>query len=227
MTEATTAGGRLVGACAGSTPTIWLASRSPRRRQLMLEAGFDARVVPADIDDGRLPHGDARPESWVMALAYLKARRVAEMLSSAFDAEDVACGVVLGADTVCALDREILGQPRDEGEAERMLRLMRGREHRTLTGVCLLPLREWLAPAGHTRFGSRLLAFDAAHVSIGETTDRQIQGYLSSGEWRGKAGAYNLNERIQAGWPIACRGDPTTVMGLPMKKLAAWLAKVR
>ncbi len=201
---------------------IWLASRSPRRKQLMMEAGFDVQVMPADIDDGRLRHGEVPPEWWVMALAYLKARRVRDMLHAA---NPKASGLVLGADTVCAIGREALGQPCDADDARRMLRLMRGREHRTLTGVCLLRLSD----AGPPRFSResrwRLLVFDAAIVCIGEISDGQIETYIESGSWQGKAGAYNLAERIDAGWPIACMGDPTTVMGLPMQRLGGWLAR--
>jgi septum formation protein len=199
--------------------TIWLASRSPRRRQLLMEAGVDARIMPPDIDDARLRHGEVPPEWWVMALAYLKARRVSELLRKANPA---ACGIVLGADTVCALGREALGQPRDAQDARRMLRLMQGREHRTLTGVCLLMLKDSSGPAH-----PRLIVFDAAIVRIGELSENQIETYLASGDWHGKAGAYNLSERIDAGWPITCLGDPTTVMGLPMQRLTAWLAKAR
>jgi septum formation protein len=197
---------------------IWLASRSPRRRQLMIEAGFDVRVMAPDIDDGRLRHGSVPPEWWVMALAYLKARRVADILRASAQA---AGGIVIGADTVCAVGRSVLGQPRDADDARRMLTLMRNREHRTITGVCLLRAPESARVAAITR----LIVFDAAVVHIGDISDRQIEAYLQSGDWRGKAGAYNLAERIDAGWSITCMGDPTTVMGLPMQRLRGWLAK--
>lgn len=214
--------------------SLWLASRSPRRASLLREAGIHPRIMPPDFDDGVLRHGEAPPEWWVMSLAYLKARRVADLLAEAeqrsveqawverasVPAEPVTAAegrttVVLGADTVCAVGRSILGQPRDADDARRMLRLMRGREHRTVTGVCLLPLK---------RCGWRLIVFDAAIVRVGEISDEQIEDYIASNDWRGKAGAYNLSERIAAGWPITCVGDPTTVMGLPMQRLRTWLA---
>ena len=206
---------------------IWLASRSPRRRQLLMEAGIDARIMPPDIDDSRLRHGEVPPEWWVMALAYLKARRVSELLRAA---DPAARGIVLGADTVCALGRETLGQPRDAQDARRMLRLMQGREHRTLTGVCLLTMGTASRHQGVKASSSiwpRLIVFDAAIVRIGELSENQIEMYIASGDWRGKAGAYNLSERIDAGWPINCLGDPTTVMGLPMQRLTQWLTKAQ
>jgi septum formation protein len=217
----------------GAYATIWLASRSPRRRLLLQDAGHDVRVMPPDIDDGRLRHGEVPPEWWVMALAYLKARRVHDLLcdGSRHEGREALAlapshhGVVLGADTVCAIGREILGQPRDTDDARRMLRLIRGREHRTLTGVCLLRLGD-ARPSLLTLDGPwRLIVFDAAVVRVGEISDQAIDVYVRSGEWRGKAGAYNLSERIEAGWPIACMGDPATVMGLPMQRLGAWLTK--
>jgi septum formation protein len=200
-----------------SLPTLWLASRSPRRISLLEQAGVAVSVRAPDIDDGRLRHGEVPPEWWVMSLAYLKARRVADALrveASRLTSADRA--LVLGADTVCAVGRSVLGQPRDAADARRMLRLMREREHRTLTGVCLLPLN---------RSDWRLIVFDAAIVRLGELSDHQIETYLASEEWRGKAGAYNLSERIAAGWPISCIGDPTTVMGLPMQRLQEWLGR--
>lgn len=194
---------------------LWLASRSPRRVELLRAAGIDVQVAPADIDDGALRHGEVPPEWWVMSLAYLKARRVADMLRTTSGRDD---GAVLGADTVCAVGRAVMGQPRDAVDAQRMLSLMRGREHRTLTGVCLLPLHrpDW-----------RLIVFDAAIVRVGDVTDAQIDDYVRSEQWRGKAGAYNLSERIAAGWPISCLGDPATVMGLPIQRLGRWLSQAR
>lgn len=196
-----------------------LASRSPRRQSMLREAGFAVEVRPPDLDDGELRSGRVRPEAWVTALAYLKARRVASLLrgertcfgarwDEAADPLD-APGTVLGADTVCVIEGEILGQPRDEADARRMLHLLRNQEHRTLTGVCLL------APA----IRRRAFFHDATIVRVGSLGDSEVERYLASGGWRGKAGAYNLSERIEAGWPLTCEGDPATVMGLPMRRL--------
>jgi septum formation protein len=196
---------------------IWLASRSPRRRQMIADAGLDVRAIPPDIDDAALRPGRVTPDQWVMALAYLKARRAVESLSSPGSPASPSpgtVGTILGADTVCVLPSgEILGQPRHAHDARRMLRDLRDSEHQTITGVCLLPL------CGDDRFGTRIMFVDRAAVRIGKLTDRQIEQYVNSGEWRGKAGAYNLSERVEAGWPIQCVGDPATVMGLPMQKL--------
>lgn len=189
---------------------IWLGSASPRRRQLLREAGIEVEVSPSDLDDGVLKPGDVNSHQWVLSLAYFKARRVAEMLRRRRTPDGgPSRGTVLAADTVCIHAGRILGQPTDAADARRMLHAMRDDVHHTITGVCLLPLEG----------GPRLMFVDEAEVRVGEVTDEQIEAYLQSGQWRGKAGAYNLSERIDDGWPIQCRGDPATVMGLPMQRL--------
>jgi len=190
---------------------IWLASRSPRRFRMLAEAGVAVRVCPADIDDGCLAPGRVRPEQWAMSLAYLKARCVAELLRGREE------GTVLAADTICLYRGRILGQPADEHAARVMLLSMRNKSHNTITGVCVLPV------VG----GERWLFADGAVVRYGHVSDEEVDQYIASGKWRGKAGAYNLEERMEAGWPVECEGDPGTVMGLPMRRLAPWLAKLR
>ncbi len=168
-------------------------------------------VHPPGIDDGNLEAGRCSPAAWVMALAYLKARHAADSLQGKKE------GLVLGADTVCVQAGQILGQPRDVDQARTMLRSMRGKSHNTLSGVCLLAIGKI------TFVAKRIIAFDRSEVRVGIISDDQIESYLASGQWRGKAGGYNLNERIEAGWSISCTGDPTTVMGLPMRRLPKWL----
>lgn len=192
---------------------LWLASRSPRRRQLLAEAGVPVTVRPAEIDDGALTPGPVSVACWVAALAYLKGRWVTDALGQTGERR----GTVLAADTVCVQDGCILGQPSSAADARRMLHAMRDQTHETLTGLCLISLvdrRRWLL-------------VDRAIVRFGRVSDEEIEAYVGSGEWRGKAGAYNLQDRVQAGWPIECRGDPATVMGLPMCRLRPWLTRLR
>lgn len=188
---------------------IHLASRSPRRVSLLREAGFDVRPVETTVDDALLSRGDASPREWVTSLAHLKARAAFDRLR----AEGAPAGVVIGADTVCVVGDEILGQPCDAADASRMIRLMAGRVHHTITGVCMLSLES----------GGRRLFCDEAEVWIGGLKEDEIEQYIASGDWRGKAGAYNLSERVAAGWPIEVTGDPATVMGLPMRRLLPML----
>ncbi|HHN77617.1 MAG TPA: septum formation protein Maf [Phycisphaerales bacterium] len=178
-----------------------LASRSPRRRALLSRAGIAHEVrVASGVDDSDLHPGGTPAENWVASLAYLKARAVADSL----DPDEPA--VVLGADTVCVLDGAIIGQPTDREDARRIIRSFEGRRHDVLTGVALVDQR-----------GETLDLFvDRARVRVGEIGDEAIETYLDSGDWRGKAGAYNLFERLEAGWPIEFEGDETTIVGLPM-----------
>lgn len=185
-------------------PIILLASRSPRRSQLLREAGYPFRVVDAGVDDGQLAPGDVLPAEWTISLAFLKARAARERLNDS----DRATGIVLGADTVVVKNDQIIGQPTDADHTRRIIHLLRNGSHEALTGCCLL----W--PDAR-----RDLFVDRAQVTVGDIPDHEVESYIASGQWRGKAGAYNLFERIQAGWPITYIGDPTTVMGLPMQKL--------
>lgn len=191
---------------------LWLASRSPRRRQLLESARLNFRVRRPEIDDGRLRCDRVPPEHWVVGMALLKATNVADLLARG--GVPGATGIVLGADTVCVHRRRVLGQPTDADHARAMLRGLRDADHEVVTGVCLIDLSG----------GDRSVFFDRAVVRVGHLGDDEIDRYVESGSWRGKAGGYNLAERIEAGWPLRCDGDPATVMGLPMRRLLRWFA---
>jgi septum formation protein len=194
--------------------TLWLASGSPRRRRMLAEAGIEATVRPAAVDDGRLEPGGVPPRWWVAALAWFKAAAVARDLT----AEDPAArGLVLAADTVCLLQGRITGQPADAAAAAETIRRVADTEHEVLTGVALLEV-----PGGRRR-----LLVDAARVRCGPLDPEEIRTYVATDAWRGKAGGYNLEERLAAGWPLSCEGDPATVVGLPMRRLEAILAPWR
>jgi septum formation protein len=201
------AGGRL-----GALPRVHLASRSPRRRELLAGAGIEHDADHPGVDDGQLTPGPVSPEAWVMALAYLKAcTAVREARRTGRDRGPL----VLGADTVVVHRGRVIGQPRDEADARDMLLAMRDDEHDVVTGVALVDART----------GRRDLFVDRARVLVGHLADDEIERYLATGAWRGKAGGYNLSERVAAGWPVACEGDPGTVMGLPIRRLVPRLER--
>jgi septum formation protein len=189
----------------GAAGTVLLASRSARRRALLKQAGVRHVSRDPGVDDGGLARGRVSPAQWVASLAYLKA-------VAGLEKHPEHPGTVMGADTVCVVDGQILGQPRDRADAERMLRLFENRPHEVLTGVATLS-REIDGAVG------RRILVDGAVVHVGDLGAARISEYLDTGLWRGKAGAYNLEERVAAGWPIVCVGDPTTVVGLPMGRL--------
>lgn len=192
------------GSNSSERPRLLLASRSPRRRSLLEEAGVAFEVVSSGIDDADLAPGAAAPEHWVASLALLKAEAARRALGG-----QAGSAIILGADTVVNSRGEIVGQPRDRADAERILRRLSGNAHRVLSGAALVE--------GAT--GRRLTLVDAAQVRVGRIEEAALLAYLDSGEWSGKAGAYNLSERLAAGWPIAYDGDPSTIMGLPMRRL--------
>ncbi len=184
--------------------TLFLASKSPRRAELLRRHGFEFEPVSPGIDDALLVKGSVTPEQWVAALAHLKARGGAGLLGAR-----ALEGIVLGSDTVVVKHERVIGQPLDEEEARRIIESLQRGEHTVMTGVALLFPR-----------GRRLLFTDTAHVRVGDIGEQAIASYVASGDWRGKAGAYNLEERLAAGWPIEYQGDPGTIMGLPMRRLA-------
>ena len=174
----------------------------------MLQAtGWPIHLDPPDVDDGRLQRGSVAPDLWVEALALMKAKALAQLKRSRGDALEPC--TILGADTVCLHGNEVMGQPADVEQARAMLDRHQGTAHEVLTGTCLIAWPDM----------RRLLFIDRATVTWGVVDDAAMQHYLDEGAWRGKAGAYNLQERIDAGWPIRCEGDPSTVMGLPMRRL--------
>lgn len=197
------------------TPLV-LASRSPRRAQLLRDAGYlFEQVTPPFDDDATPPPATADdPEAATMDLA----RRKALSLRDSGPPTPTA-RLVLSADTVVIDEHgSAIGAPVTADEAKTMIDRLIGCRHRVVTGVALLLCR----PGD----GQEPVCFaDAASVDVGPVTDRQLADYLATDKWKGKAGGYNLFERQADGWPICVDGDPTTVVGLPMRMLAQHLGK--
>ena len=193
-------------------PDLVLASRSPRRLRLLEAHGFAPLVRPARIDDALVPlAADVGPVVAATALAWLKARDVLTQ-------GDLPAGTwVLAADTICELDGRLLGKPRDRGHAGRMLEMLFDREHRTVTGVCLVRV-------GEVRPPTRRLWAEAAEVAMDRPSEALVRSHLDSGAWQGKAGGYSLDEVRRAGWSIRCDGDPQVVLGLPVESVLRELA---
>ncbi len=183
-------------------PLLVLASASPRRLELLRQVGLDPDIVdPAECDEAPLP-GET-PGRLVRRLAGDKARRVAARHGGA---------VVLGADTVVARGRRLLPKARDADEARNCLELLSGRRHVVAGGVCVVDGR------GGARF--RLVT---TLVRFKRLEAREIEAYLASGEWRGKAGGYAIQGRAAAlvAW---INGSYSNVVGLPLHETVALLA---
>jgi septum formation protein len=214
-------------------PRLVLASRSPRRTSLLDAAGLEHTAEHPGFDDAMLRAGSVSPEQWVSSLAYLKAWAKAQELSAHLRAQAACDGsfanpplpvVVIGADTTCVvrearsgMGSRMVGTPASAAEARAMIRDFMGTSHAVLTGVAIVEIGE----QGDAR--RRHVFSDRAIVTMGTISDDELEAYIASNQWAGKAGAYNLEDRMAAGWPLTCEGDPTTVMGLPMARLAPML----
>lgn len=195
-------------------PMLWLASRSPRRRQLLTDAGLQHVAEHPGIEDSELvPSAKPDPRQWVASLAYLKACAGAQMARKRNIRVPL---LVLGADTACVQNGKLIGTPESAAEARSMLEHFRSGSHEVVTGVALIGLEtsETGVPVVRSLFAS------SAIVKWGEVSATEIARYIESNAWQGKAGAYNLRERLEAGWPIECDGDPSGVMGLPVAAVA-------
>ncbi len=178
-----------------------LASASPRRRELLTQAGFAFEAHPAEIPED--PGPGEEPAAYVTRLAREKAEAVYRELAQTRGKHLI----VLGADTTVTLDGAILGKPRDEEDARRMLRMLSGRTHRVITGVAL-------TTAAGTEAGA-----ESTTVEFLPMTEGEIAAYVATGEPIDKAGAYAIQGRA-ARWIPRIEGDYFNVMGLPLARVA-------
>jgi septum formation protein len=187
--------------------TLYLASASPRRRDLLAQIGVACRCLPVDLDESALP-GEA-PADYVIRLALDKARAARTLLDSD---ESADAALVLAADTAVVVAGEVLGKPQDGADAAVMLRRLGGREHRVLTGVALI------GPGAVERVG-----LSESRVRMRPITEAEIAAYWATGEPVDKAGAYGIQGR-GAVFIQAIAGSYSGVMGLPLFETATLLA---
>ncbi len=187
-------------------PRLILASSSPRRRELLTEAGYDFEVLP--------PHDSAEcgicsretPPEMVARLAWQKARDVAQRVER---------GIVVGCDTVAECCGLILGKPKNREHAEEMLRLLRGRVQHVYSGLCL-----WIRPGEEHH-----VQVDVTKLRMDAVSDEQLEEYLDSNLWEGKAGAFGYQDRH--GWIHIVEGSESNVVGLPLELLGRMLANIK
>jgi septum formation protein len=169
-----------------------LASASPRRQELLRQAGISFEVQSAQIPED--PLAGESPRGCAERLAREKALAIASLRPH---------DAVLGADTVVAVEGQILGKPADAGDAARMLRMLSARRHSVITGVCLAVRGQWS------------VASESTSVTMAEISDEEIADYLATGEPMDKAGAYAI-QGIAARWIPRIEGDYSNVVGLPI-----------
>jgi septum formation protein len=193
---------------------IILASGSPQRKRLLTDAGYRFEVVP--------PHESAEsgicsqcgPAELVLDLAVRKAIDVVTHMRGAGPPSEPT--LLIACDTVAECEGAILGKPSDEDHARSMLEHLRGKRHRVYSGLCLWVLSSGSKTAPRTRIAITELLMD-------DLTDEEIDEYIDSDMWRGKAGAFGYQDR--PGWLRIVSGSESNVIGLPMELLAEMLAE--
>jgi 23S rRNA (uracil1939-C5)-methyltransferase len=188
-----------------SGPTIVLASRSPRRRELMANIAGEFLVYPVDIDESVIREKD--PVRFAVEAAVRKARAGGEAFPAA---------TVIGADTVVAVGPRLLGKPSDRSEARGMLQALSGKRHRVITGVAI-----------YRRDENRLLAnYELTWVTFRPLTEDMIDAYLERGDFPDKAGAYAVQD-VGDAFVAQIKGDYDNVVGFPTAKVRALLERFR
>jgi len=185
-------------------PRLILASASPRRRDLLREAGYEFEIYPADVDEESIGRGLA-PTVAAARIALAKALKVSDRSPT---------DIVLAADTVVILNGQMLGKPADESDARRMLHALAGSEHHVFTAVVITRSQPNL----------RVEQSVSSSVRMRALSDTEIDAYVAGGNWRGKAGGYG----IQDADPFITRtaGCATNIVGLPMTTTRQMLAEI-
>jgi len=175
-------------------PRLILASKSPRRSDLLEQAGLKFSVIPSDFDESTVAMSD--PDSYVIALAESKAIDISEKHPASW---------VIGADTIVLIDRNILGKPGSKEEARDMLQRLSGKTHQVLTGYCICCKKK-------NRFFSETIKTD---VRFKKLSDAEIEWYIQTEEPFDKAGAYAI-QGLGTFLVKSINGSYTNVVGLPV-----------
>ena len=191
------------------TPKLILASASPRRRELLAQAGYRFEVQPSSVPESRRPGEDAI--RFATRLAREKAEEVFARRQAAGMAETA---MVLGADTVVVCDGKVLGKPSDAADAERMLLLLSGRTHHVVTGVAVV----W----GSSSPPVVEIAAELTQVTMQTLSPEEVSRYVASGEPMDKAGAYAI-QGYAGRWIPRISGCYFNVVGLPLALVASLL----
>jgi septum formation protein len=194
-----------------------LASQSPRRAELLRNAGYQFEVRPAEVDENTRP-GES-------ALDYV--RRLAREKALAALAGAPPDAVALGADTTVVVDGECLGKPGNAAEARQMLARLSGRTHQVMTGVCLAWLPQGEADrAAAAKTPQSLVEAEVTEVEFASLSEAEIAAYVASGEPMDKAGAYAIQGRASR-WIPRIAGCYFNVVGLPVARVSRMLEEAR
>lgn len=178
-----------------------LASSSPRRAEVLRNAGFVFEVRPADVDEARQPPEAA--EDYVRRVAQAKAHTITQQARAAGER-----AIVIAADTTVLADGQILGKPKHAEDARRMLRLFSGKTHEVLTALCVINIPT----------GKELLHVEKTRVEFLKMSETEIENYIQTGEPFDKAGAYGI-QGIAGRFATRIEGCYFNVLGLPLSRL--------
>ena len=192
-----------------------LASASPRRQELLRNAGISFVVQPADVDETPLAGESA--QQCAERLAREKALKVWRERPQ---------DTVLGADTVVVIDENILGKPLDAEDAARMLRMLAGRQHQVITGVALVRGIRSSGPALSNSDPAVTTSSETTLVNMSRMSDEEIQQYVATAEPMDKAGAYAI-QGMASRWIPRIEGDYSNVVGLPVARVYRMLREFR
>lgn len=189
-----------------------LASASPRRRELLARIGMEFEVMPSDAEE-KTENGS--PAGMVRELSGMKALAVFQKLSG----EEKAQSLVIGADTVVALDDNIMGKPKNREDAVKMLSALQGRTHQVYTGITLI----W--QEGKSMAEKEISFYEETSVTMFPMTPEEIEEYVATGEPMDKAGAYGIQGKFAA-YIKGISGDYYNVVGLPIGRLYQEIKKI-
>ncbi len=187
-------------------PSFVLASASPRRKELLTQAGYSFTIIPSDVDEKSFSAEGVLPGRYAELLALAKAEDVARRYQDE---------IIVGADTIVDFDGQVIGKPADPSDARRLTKMLFSCPHKVITGLAILKLSD----------NFKLVAHDITTVYPRKLTAGQIESHIKGGSWADKAGAYAIQ---QSGDEFVERidGSLTNVMGLPMEMLERMLKKI-
>jgi nucleoside triphosphate pyrophosphatase len=188
-------------------PAVYLASRSPRRRELLGQMTVDFAVIAPDVDESVRP--GEKPADYVMRIAMAKAKAGRAMLSAGKNNKPV-----LAADTAVIIDEQILGKPVDDGDARNMLKRLSGKTHQVMTAVAL---------ASSTQL---LTDLSVSEVRFAKLSEAEIDWYIQTGEGRDKAGSYAV-QGLGALFIDQIQGSYSGIMGLPIRETGQLLMQLK
>ncbi len=188
------------------TRQLILASASPRRATLLSEYGYDFIIDPPAIDEPTSIPGIDNPDMLAREISRLKAHDVAPRHKST---------MILAADTIACQGTNIFGKPSDRNDAQRILSSIMGTTHHVITGITLLD----------TSTMKEMMEHEVTSITMRSLRDEELEAYLDSGDWKGKAGAYGIQDYGDA-FVTNIQGSFSNVVGLPMEKLAIMLSQI-